>query len=147
MGHLGLTPQSVNQFGGFRPQAKSASAAKRLLEDAVLLEEAGCFSLVLESVPSRLARARLQETVHSHHGHWRGQSAVTDRCWSRMTSWVCSTALHPSSSRNMPIFMAKCERAFAEYISDVRGRVFPAAEHSVEMDEAEWEKFLREIEQ
>ena len=55
MGHLGLTPQSVHQLGGFRPQGRTASAAKRLLEDALLLEEAGCFSLVLESVPARLA--------------------------------------------------------------------------------------------
>src|SRR5574341_2610740 len=55
MGHLGLTPQSVNQLGGFRPQGKTASAAKRLLEDALLLKEAGCFSIVLESVPAGLA--------------------------------------------------------------------------------------------
>ena len=55
MGHIGLTPQSVNQLGGFRPQGRDARAARRLLEDASLLEEAGCFSLVLESVPARLA--------------------------------------------------------------------------------------------
>jgi len=55
MGHLGLTPQSVNQLGGFRPQGKTASTAKRLIEDALLLEEAGCFSIVLESVPAKLA--------------------------------------------------------------------------------------------
>src|SRR5512141_3019806 len=55
MGHLGLTPQSVNQLGGFRAQGKTALAARRLVEDALILEEAGCFSLVLESVPARLA--------------------------------------------------------------------------------------------
>jgi 3-methyl-2-oxobutanoate hydroxymethyltransferase len=55
MGHLGLTPQSVNQLGGFRPQGREASAAHALLEDALLLQEAGVFSLVLESVPARLA--------------------------------------------------------------------------------------------
>src|SRR5512134_285173 len=54
MGHLGLTPQSVHQLGGFRAQGKTAAAARRLLEDALLLEEAGCFSLVLESVPGML---------------------------------------------------------------------------------------------
>src|SRR5687767_5501345 len=54
MGHLGLTPQSVNQLGGFRAQGKTATAAKRLVEDALILEEAGCFSVVLESVPERL---------------------------------------------------------------------------------------------
>src|SRR5512141_197253 len=56
MGHLGLTPQSVNKLGGFRPQAKTAIAARLLLEDALLLQEAGCFSIVLESVPARLGK-------------------------------------------------------------------------------------------
>jgi 3-methyl-2-oxobutanoate hydroxymethyltransferase len=55
MGHLGLTPQSVHQFGGFRVQGKSEDAARRLIEDAVILEEAGIFSLVLECVPAELA--------------------------------------------------------------------------------------------
>ena len=60
MGHLGLTPQSVNQLGGFRPQGREASAAQILLEDALLLQEAGVFSLVLESVPARLATLLLR---------------------------------------------------------------------------------------
>jgi len=55
MGHLGLTPQSVHLFGGFRAQAKSAVTAQRLYEDAFLLQEAGCFSLVLEAIPGKLA--------------------------------------------------------------------------------------------
>ena len=55
MGHIGLTPQSINQLGGFRAQGKTALAARRLVEDALILEEAGCFSIVLESVPARLA--------------------------------------------------------------------------------------------
>ncbi|MBP1694042.1 MAG: panB, partial [Chloroflexi bacterium] len=57
MGHLGLTPQSVNQLGGFRPQGREAAAARRLIEDAQILQDAGCFSIVLESVPARLASA------------------------------------------------------------------------------------------
>jgi len=56
MGHLGLTPQSVHQFGGFRAQGQTASAARRLLEDAQYLQDAGCFSIVLEAVPAQLAR-------------------------------------------------------------------------------------------
>jgi len=55
MGHLGLTPQSIHQLGGYRAQGKTALAAKHLFEDAQILEEAGCFSIVLESVPARLA--------------------------------------------------------------------------------------------
>lgn len=56
MGHLGLTPQSVNIFGGFKVQGKSEEAAKKILEDALLLQEAGVFALVLECVPEKLAK-------------------------------------------------------------------------------------------
>jgi 3-methyl-2-oxobutanoate hydroxymethyltransferase len=56
MGHLGLNPQSVNQVGGFRQQAKSTEGAHRLAEDAQALEQAGVFAIVLESIPEELAR-------------------------------------------------------------------------------------------
>ncbi|MCF8240538.1 MAG: 3-methyl-2-oxobutanoate hydroxymethyltransferase [Melioribacteraceae bacterium] len=56
MGHLGLTPQSVNQLGGFKLQGKENGAAQKIINDAKLLEEAGCFSVVLELVPAELAR-------------------------------------------------------------------------------------------
>jgi 3-methyl-2-oxobutanoate hydroxymethyltransferase len=57
MGHLGLTPQSVHAFGGFRPQAQDATSASRLLADAKSLEGAGAFALVLESIPANLAKS------------------------------------------------------------------------------------------
>jgi len=56
MGHLGLTPQWVNQFGGYKVQAREATAAAQLREDAAALEAAGCFSVVLECIPQKLAR-------------------------------------------------------------------------------------------
>ncbi|MDO8785448.1 MAG: 3-methyl-2-oxobutanoate hydroxymethyltransferase [Syntrophales bacterium] len=56
MAHLGLTPQSIHQFGGFKVQGKEDAAARRILEDAKILEEAGAFSLVLECVPTSLAK-------------------------------------------------------------------------------------------
>ena len=56
MGHLGLTPQSVHKLGGFRAQGKDAQAARNLLEDALALQQAGCFSIVLETIPARLAK-------------------------------------------------------------------------------------------
>jgi 3-methyl-2-oxobutanoate hydroxymethyltransferase len=61
MGHLGMTPQSVHQFGGYRVQARDDQAAERLLEDALELQEAGVFSLVLECIPSELARRVTRE--------------------------------------------------------------------------------------
>jgi 3-methyl-2-oxobutanoate hydroxymethyltransferase len=62
MGHLGLTPQSVNVMGGFKVQGRDADAALRLLDDAHRLQEAGCFALVLEGIPTQLA-ARATETL------------------------------------------------------------------------------------
>ena len=55
MGHVGLTPQSVHAFGGFKVQGRGEEAARRLLEEAIALDEAGCFAIVLECVPSELA--------------------------------------------------------------------------------------------
>ena len=55
MGHIGLTPQSVNAFGGFKLQGKGVDDARRLVDEAVALEQAGCFSIVLECVPAELA--------------------------------------------------------------------------------------------
>src|SRR2546427_9088348 len=55
MGHLGLTPQSVHQLGGFRPQGRDAETAERLVKDAEILEKAGAFAIVLESIPADLA--------------------------------------------------------------------------------------------
>lgn len=62
MGHLGLTPQSVHQLGGFRVQGRDLEAAKKMIEDAVALEQAGVFSIVLECVPAALA-SKISETV------------------------------------------------------------------------------------
>jgi 3-methyl-2-oxobutanoate hydroxymethyltransferase len=62
VGHLGLTPQSVHQFGGYRVQGKDSRSAESLVEDAKALEQAGCFAIVLEGIPWQLAQ-RLTETV------------------------------------------------------------------------------------
>ena len=56
MGHLGLTPQSINQFGSFKLRAKEEAEAEKLKKDAQLLQDLGCFSLVLEKIPSQLAK-------------------------------------------------------------------------------------------
>lgn len=56
MGHLGLTPQSINQFGSFKLRAKEEAEAEKLKKDALLLQELGCFSVVLEKIPSKLAK-------------------------------------------------------------------------------------------
>src|SRR5512138_685275 len=143
MGHLGLTPQSVNQFGGFRTQGKTAGAARRLLEDAVLLEEAGCFSIVLESVPARLARLISEKLSIPTIGIGAGVG-----CDGQV---LVSHDLLGLFDRFTPRFVKKyadlhgeMQRAFAEYIADVQQRAFPAPEHSVEMDDSEWEQLNKD---
>ncbi len=140
MGHLGLTPQSVNLLGGFRPQARTAEAARCLLEDALMLQDAGCFSLVLESVPARLAAFVSQRldipTIGIGAGvGCDGQVLVTHDLlglFERAPKFVKRYA-------NLSTEMA---RAFTEYKADVDAHAFPAVEHSVEMPDGEWDEFI-----
>ena len=145
MGHLGLTPQSVHQLGGFRPQGRTASAAKRLLEDALLLEGAGCFSLVLESVPARLAdlvSKRLSiPTIGIGAGvSCDGQVLVTHDLLGLFDRFT------PKFVKKYANFHVEMQRAFSEFKAEVESKQFPAAEHSVEMADAEWEALLKEVE-
>jgi 3-methyl-2-oxobutanoate hydroxymethyltransferase len=144
MGHLGLTPQSVNQLGGFRPQGRTAASARRLLEDALLLEEAGCFSLVLESVPARLAKVVSEKLSIPTLGIGAGASCdgqvlVTHDLLGLFDRFT------PKFVKKYADFHGEMRRAFSEFVEDVQVRAFPAAEHSVEMDEAEWEQFTRQV--
>ena len=144
MGHIGLTPQSVNQLGGFRPQGKTASAARRLIEDAHILEEAGCFSLVLESVPARLAdlisRRLSIPTIGIGAGvGCDGQVLVTHDVLGLFDRFI------PKFVKKYASIHAEMARAFGEYIADVQNRSFPAAEHSVEMPDDEWDALLDDL--
>ena len=145
MGHLGLTPQSIHQLGGFRAQGRTASAARRLLEDALLLEEAGCFSLVLESVPARLAELvskRLSiPTIGIGAGvGCDGQVLVTHDLLGLFDRFT------PKFVKKYADFHGEMKRAFTEFISDVESKKFPAAEHSVEMANDEWAELLKGLE-
>ena len=144
MGHLGLTPQSVHQLGGFRAQGKTASAAKRLVEDAMILEEAGCFSIVLESVPARLAdliSKRLSiPTIGIGAGNGcDGQVLVSHDLLGLFDRFT------PKFVKKYADFHSEMQKAFADYIEDVETKRFPAPEHTVEMKDEEWEELLKEI--
>jgi len=143
MGHLGLTPQSVHQLGGFRAQGKTAAAAKRLLEDALLLEEAGCFSLVLESVPARLAglisqRLSIPAIGIGAGAGCDGQVLVTHDLLGLFDRFT------PKFVKQYANFHAAMRSAFCDYIEDVQVRAFPAQEHSLEMPEDEWQEVMRD---
>jgi 3-methyl-2-oxobutanoate hydroxymethyltransferase len=144
MGHLGLTPQSVSLLGGFRPQARTAMTAKRIYEDALLLEEAGCFSLVLESVPTRLAeRISNQLTIPTigigAGAGCDGQILVTHDLLGLFDRFT------PKFVRKYADLHSVMQNAFSAYITDVQNHNFPAQDNSVEMPEDEWESFIKDI--
>lgn len=143
MGHLGLTPQSVHALGGFRTQGKTASGARRILEDALALEQAGCFSLVLEKVPARLAQAitdRLEiPTIGIGAGSGcDGQVLVTHDLLGLFDRFT------PSFVKKYADLHAEMARAFTAYKAEVEAGTFPGSEHSVEMEDQEWEAFVKE---
>jgi len=143
MGHIGLTPQSVNQLGGFRPQGLNLEAARRLLQDALQLQEAGCFSLVLESVPARLAELiskRLEiPTIGIGAGvGCDGQVLVTHDVLGLFDRFT------PRFVKKYADLHFEMARAFAAFKADVEARSFPAQEHSVEMPDEEWNALVAE---
>jgi 3-methyl-2-oxobutanoate hydroxymethyltransferase len=143
MGHLGLTPQSVHQLGGFRPQGRSAADAKRLVEDAQLLQEAGCFSLVLESIPARLGEYVSKKLAIPTIGigagaDCDGQVLVTHDLLGLFERFTPKFVKRYAELHNEML------RAFREFIEDVHAQSFPGVEHSVEMKDEEWDVFLKE---
>ena len=144
MGHLGLTPQSVNQLGGFRAQGKTAVAAKRLVEDALILEGAGCFAIVLESVPARLAELISKKisipTIGIGAGAGcDGQVLVTHDLLGLFDRFT------PKFVKKYANFHSEMQKAFGDFIEDVESKRFPAQEHTVEMDDKEWESLQEEL--
>ncbi len=130
MGHVGLTPQSLNKFGSYRLQAKTADAARALVEDALMLEEAGAFAVVLEVVPREIAR----EVTAALHVPTIGIGAGPD-CDAQIL--VTHDLLGLSFSKSSPRFVRQyanvrdaMNEAFQAYADDVRSGAFPSDEHS-----------------
>jgi 3-methyl-2-oxobutanoate hydroxymethyltransferase len=141
MGHLGLTPQSVHQLGGFRPQARTAEAARRLLDDARLLEQAGCFSLVLESVPARLAEYVSRQLSIPTIGIGAGAGCDGQVLVAHDVLGLFERFM-PRFAKAYASLFAEMVRAFEAYRTEIEAGDFPAAQHSLEMDEAVWQAFI-----
>lgn len=138
MGHLGLTPQSIHAFGGFRAQGKTAEPAKRLVEDALILQDAGAFSIVLEAVPAQLAELISKELTIPTIGIGAGvgcdgQVLVTHDLIGQFDRFV------PSFVKQYARIHEVVLAAMQGYWKDVTEGVFPADEHSIQMKDEEWE--------
>lgn len=140
VGHIGLTPQSVNQLGGFKVQGKSAEAAQKLLDDARALEQAGAFAIVLECVPEALA-AKVTESLKTAATIGIGAGKYCDG-----QVLVCNDLLGytdgfcPKFVKRYADLHSEMVSAFKAYAADVKARSFPAAEHTFKIDDEVLEK-------
>ncbi len=135
VGHLGLTPQSVHQLGGYKVQGKSEQAARKLLDDAKLVESSGAFALVLECIPAALAKLVTESlgipTIGIGAGsHCDGQVLVVHDALGINAG---STTKFVKQYANLHQQIVEAVKA---YKKDVNDRTFPGPEHSFSMDES-----------
>ena len=140
MGHLGLTPQSVNQFSGYKVQGRTLEGSKALLQDALELQEAGAFSIVLETVPAPLAKAITGRLTIPIIGIGAGvgcdgQIQVLHDILGFTTGFV------PKHAKQYTHLSDVITKALHTYTEEVRAKVFPAKEHGHALDD----KVLRDL--
>ena len=139
MGHLGLTPQSVNAFGGFKVQGKNELAAKKLIEDAVLLEKAGAFSIVLEGIPEKVAELITNSvsipTIGIGAGkNCDGQILVYQDMLGMFDDFI------PKFVKQYANIGTVMREAIGSYVKEVQDGTFPEAKHTFKIDESELQK-------
>ena len=139
MAHLGLTPQSVNAFGGNRVQGKTEEAAKKLIEDALAVQEAGAFAVVLECIPEKLAKIVTEKldipTIGIGAGAGcDGQILVYQDMLGMFSDYV------PKFVKKFANVGDVMKQAFKDYISEVSAGTYPAQEHTFKIDEDVLEK-------
>lgn len=132
--HLGLTPQSINAFGGFKVQGKGKEAAQKLLDEARAVEQAGAFAVVLECVPAKLAK-KISESISIPT---IGIGAGTG-CDGQVLVYQDMLAMYPDFK---PKFVKQYTQlgsvmkdAFKQYIAEVKSGVFPNEEHTFKIDD------------
>jgi 3-methyl-2-oxobutanoate hydroxymethyltransferase len=142
MGHIGLTPQSATMLGGFRAQGRTAAKASALLEDARTLEQAGCFSLVLEAVPAPVAARITEELSIPTIGIGSGRG-----CDGQVLVYHDLLGLYQGKA---PRFVKRyaelapvVQEALERFAADVRSGTFPGDEHTYSIPDDELEAFLR----
>ncbi len=145
MGHIGFTPQSVNQMG-VRVQGKRAGRARQLIEDALALQQAGVFSLVLELVPAELAHAITARLRIPTIGIGAGSG-----CDGQVQVWHDMLGLYtdfvPRHARRYATLADTIATALQQYATDVREGTFPTLEHSSSMDAQELQAALASLDE
>jgi len=139
MAHLGLTPQSINAFGGFKVQGKNEAAARKLIDDAKAVEKAGAFALVLECVPAKLAKIISEQLTIPTIGIGAGagcdgQILVYQDMLGMFSDYT------PKFVKRFAEVGSVMKEAFANYIKEVQAETYPAEEHTFKIDDGVLEK-------
>lgn len=139
MGHIGLTPQSVNKFGGFKVQGKEAEAAQKIIDDAVALEAAGVFAMVLEGVPAKLADIITKKVSVPTIGIGAsvgcdGQVLVVNDMLGMFSDFTPKFVKQYANVKDMMTAGIK------QYIEEVNAEVFPEKKHTFTIDDDVLEK-------
>lgn len=137
--HLGLTPQSLNAFGGFKVQGKSEEAARKILEDAKIVEEAGASAVVLECVPAKLAKLITEKVNIPTIGIGAGAD-----CDGQVLVYQDMLAMFsdfkPKFVKQFGQIGEQMKEAFCAYIDEVQAGTFPAQEHTFQINDEVIEK-------
>ena len=135
VGHIGLTPQSVNQLSGYKVQGRTPEGAERLMEDAIALQQAGAFCIVIETIPAPLARLISQRLRVPTIGIGAGAG-----CDGQVQVWHDLLALYsafvPKHAKQYAQIGEAIKAAISAYASEVRSGAFPTSKESFRMDEA-----------
>lgn len=129
MGHLGLTPQSIHQFGSYKVRGADAEEADRIREEALALQEAGVFGLVLEKIPGELAQAITAELTIPTIGIGAG-AACDGQILVTQDMVGLFTRFQPRFVRRYLSLAENLREAFGSYVQDVRARSFPSSDES-----------------
>jgi 3-methyl-2-oxobutanoate hydroxymethyltransferase len=144
MGHIGLTPQSVSKLGGFKTQGRTATAARRLVDDALALQDAGCYAIVLEAVPAPVAAAITERLRIPTIGIGAGPD-----CDGQVLVFHDVLGLYDKVQPRFVKQYAKLQQpiieAFSRYREDVNNHRFPDEEHSFSMSAEELEAFHQSL--
>jgi 3-methyl-2-oxobutanoate hydroxymethyltransferase len=143
VGHIGLTPQSAAKLGGYRVQGRTAKGAESLLESALALEQSGAAMLVLEMVPDRVAQIISQRLTVPTIGIGAG-SGCDGQVLVMHDMLGMFDRFTPRFVRRYAEVHTEMEAALKAYAAEVQARAFPTAEHSFQIDDAEFESWQRE---
>ncbi len=143
--HIGLTPHTIAMFGGFKVQGRTAEAAMKILEDALAIQDAGCFMLEFEAVPAPIARAISEQLEIPTIGIGAGAGTDGQILLSYDLLGVF-TDFKPKFTKRFANLTEVAVKGLEQYVNDVKSGTFPDDDHSYGVREGEYERFLDLIE-